>query len=201
MYIDVNSIDWNKLPDILNKSQFCELCHISKATARYLLINDIVPNTRKGENTSYYKIRKEDIKNYILDKKITPEKYAAEPGWYGTSKDYSLGLPLVLSQSAEYKLHKRYKSLLKNYKDLMSVSDICKLTGYSRDTVNLWCCENRFPRFKHNRIYYVPKAFLIDFFCTKEFRTISRKTKWHIQTLRDFKEELDEESKKPQSAK
>ena len=194
MYVDVNSIDWNKIPDIVNESQFCKLCHISKSTARYLLINNIVPNSRKGGNTSYYKIRKEDIKDYILDKKINPEKYAAPSGWYGTSTDCSLGLPLSLSQSSECKLRKRYKSLLSNYKDLMSVSDICKLTGYSRDTVNLWCCENRFLSFKHGRNYYVPKEFLVDFFCSKEFRNITRKTKWHIQTLRDFKEELDEEN-------
>ena len=74
--------------------------------------------------------------------------------------------------------------------DVMAINEIVALAGYYKTIVNKWCCENRMSHFAHHCINYIPKAHLIDFFCSEEFRTVSRKTKWHIRTLRDFNQRL-----------
>ena len=36
-------IDWDSVPDVMNKDQFYRLCHISKSTALHLLKSGKVP--------------------------------------------------------------------------------------------------------------------------------------------------------------
>lgn len=37
-----------------------------------------------------------------------------------------------------------------------------------------------------NNMNHIPKVYLIEFFCSKYFRTITRKSDWHIRTLQEF---------------
>ena len=69
----------------------------------------------------------------------------------------------------------------------MRTPDIVKLTGYARTTVNSWCTQNLVQHFVKGRMNCVPKMFLAEFFSSLPFRSITRKTKWHVQTLRDFR--------------
>ena len=54
-------IDWDSVPDVMNKDQFYRLCHISKSTALHLLKSGKVPFEWTGKKTRCYKIKKEDI--------------------------------------------------------------------------------------------------------------------------------------------
>ena len=42
-------INWNALPDEMNKEQFRIICHISKATATKLLESGVVPCVHSGK--------------------------------------------------------------------------------------------------------------------------------------------------------
>lgn len=186
------SINWDNIPDVINKDQFYQICHISKQTARYLLNSGKVPCKIIGHNRHCYKIKKEDVENYLRDRLLCPEDYTAPPGWYGTNVNKSTGLPKKLSAKALRKLHSYYTALLVMYPDMMSTDEIVSLTGYHKSTVNIWCHDNRLPHLVRHRTYYIPKTCLIDYFCSEGFRTICHKTKWHIHTLQDFYQRLQE---------
>ncbi len=194
-------IDWDQIPDVMTKDQFYRICHISKATARYLLQSGTVPCHYTGKKTRCYTIRKEDVQEYLRKRSNHPEDYTATAGWYGTKRSKSIGMPKQLSAETLGKLHSYYTALLVNYPDVLSTNEIVELTGYSRITVNKWCNENCVPHFFRKRTNYIPKTLLIDFFCSERFRNISKKTKWHIYTLRDFNQRLKDEQRRTREAK
>ena len=68
--MDVFPVNWDSVPEVMNKEQFFRICHISKSTALHLLKSGKVPCEWSGKKTRCYKIRKEDVKAY-LEKVLT----------------------------------------------------------------------------------------------------------------------------------
>ena len=62
LQMDVFPVNWDSVPEVMNKEQFFRICHISKSTALHLLKSGKVPCEWSGKKTRCYKIRKEDVK-------------------------------------------------------------------------------------------------------------------------------------------
>ena len=73
--MDVFPVNWDSVPEVMNKEQFFRICHISKSTALYLLKSGKVPCEWSGKKTRCYKIRKEDVKAYLEERAIFPETH------------------------------------------------------------------------------------------------------------------------------
>ena len=181
-------IDWDSVPDVMNKDQFYRLCHISKSTALHLLKSGKVPCERTGKKTRCYKIKKEDVRAYLEERAVYPELYSAPRGWYGGH--YVAKLSKELPEDVLRQMHDYYAKLLSKYKDVVTVQEVVALTGYAKTTVNNWCNRGQLKSFRKGQLFYIPKIFLIDFFCSLTFRSITRKSLWHIQTLNDFQRKM-----------
>jgi hypothetical protein len=177
-------INWNEVPDVINKEQFYRICHISKSTALTLLRNGTVPCEHSGKKTRCYKIKKSDVQKYLESKGKFPEYYSAPKGWYRGYRKVSL--PTNMSDDMLKQLHEYYTDLLSDYKDVISSKEVVKMTGYAKTTITNWCGKGRLKYFIKHNTYYIPKVFLIEFFCSTYFRSIIRKTSWHIQTINEF---------------
>ena len=66
--MDVFPVNWDSVPEVMNKEQFFRICHISKSTALHLLKSGKVPCEWSGKKTRCYKIRKEDVKAYLEER-------------------------------------------------------------------------------------------------------------------------------------
>lgn len=178
-------VNWDLVPDVINKDQLYRICHISKTTAMYLLRSGKIPCSYTGKKTRCYNIKKEDVKAYLEDRVVFPEAYSAPVGWY--SGKHSLPkIKLEMPEPIYEDMHEYYAELLKNYKDVISSGDIVKLTGYSKSAINGWCAKGHLKAFQKRNVYVVPKVILVDYFCSQYFRTIIRKTDWHIRVLKCF---------------
>lgn len=60
---------------IISKDYFCKVCKLSKRHAEYLLQSGLVPCVRTGRKTRSYRIRREDILHYLIQREQSPEKY------------------------------------------------------------------------------------------------------------------------------
>lgn len=87
-------------------------------------------------------------------------------------------------------MHVYYSKLLKDYNDVLTVKEVMDLTGYAKTTINNWCNRGYLKSFRKRQIFYIPKIFLVDFFCSLTFRSITRKSMWHVQTLNDFQRKM-----------
>lgn len=179
-----NAINWNSIPDVITKDQLYRICHISKSTALYLLQSGKIPCEYTGKRTRCYKIKKQDVIAYLQDRKVFPESYSAPAGWYGGS--YPVKMQREIPPIVREDMHEYYKGLLSKYPDVLTADDVVKLTGYVKTSVNNWCRKGHLKSFKKNGINHIPKVYLIEFFCSIYFRTIVRKSKWHIFILKEF---------------
>lgn len=179
-----NAINWDSIPDVITKDQLYRICHISKSTALYLLQSGKIPCEYTGKRTRCYKIKKEDVIAYLQDRKVFPESYSAPAGWYSGS--YPVKMKREIPPIVREDMHECYKELLSKYPDILTTDDVVKLTGYVKTSVNNWCRKGHLKSFKKNGINHIPKVYLIEFFCSIYFRTIVRKSKWHIYILKEF---------------
>lgn len=79
-----------------------------------------------------------------------------------------------------------YSELFAQYPDVLTATDISKVIGYGTTSINDWCRKGHLKAFKRNNMNHIPKVYLIEFCCSKYFRTITRKSEWHIRALQEF---------------
>ena len=181
--MDTTAINWNEVPEVITKEQLWRLCHISKSTARFLLKSGKIPCHNSGKKTRCYRILKSDVIAYLEDRERCPEFYMASKNWYATNgKCSSESQAPVIRED----LHEYYSYLLKSKPDVLSGEDVSKVCGYCKTTVNRWCRENLVKHFLINGQNMIPKVYLIDFFCSPAFRTITRKSSWHVKALKEY---------------
>ena len=178
------AINWDDVPDRITKDQLYRICYISKSTARYLLQSGKIPCYYTGKQTRCYQIKKEDVIAYLEDRKLFPQAYAAPKGWYRGR--YELKMEIHLPPEVLEDLHAYYASLLASYRDVLTAAEVCKLTGYSKTAVNNWCGSGILKAFKRSNVNHIPKVYLIEFLCSPDCRSITRKSDWHIWTLKRF---------------
>lgn len=181
--MESHAIDWDALPEILSKEQFYRICHISKKTARHLLVSGKVPCKRSGKKTRCYQIRKVEVQAYLAKRTIFPEAYAAPSGLYRDSrKNIEQSMPPELLEE----LRVYFAEKLQAYPDVMRTQEIKAFTGYAKATVNGWCARGWLRHIRKGRANLIPKVFLLDFLCSLQFRTLNRKSDLHMQLLLDF---------------
>ena len=62
-------------PRIVSKDQVYRICHISKATALYLLQSGLIPCVDSGKKTRRYHVELEDVIAYLQNREIDPFSY------------------------------------------------------------------------------------------------------------------------------
>lgn len=179
-----NAINWDAVPDVITKDQLYRICHISKSTALYLLQSGKIPCEYTGRKTRCYKIKKEDVIAYLENRKVFPESYSAPAGWY--KGDYTVQMEEQVPQIVLEHLQLYYTELLSGYPDVLTTQTVSKITGYGKTSINNWCNQGHIKSFRKNNVNHIPKVYLVEFFCSTYFRTITRKSPWHICTLQGF---------------
>ena len=178
------AINWDSIPDIITKDQLYQICHISRSTALYLLRSGKIPCEYTGKKTRCYKIKKSDVITYLEKRKIFPESYSAPAGWY--KGNYSIKLETKIPENALKNMRQYYTEMLAQYPDVMTATEVSTIIGYGKTTVNNWCRKGHLKAFKRNNMNHIPKVYLIEFCYSKYFRTITRKSDWHIRALQEF---------------
>ena len=69
---------------------------------------------------------------------------------------------------------------------ILTAAEVCKAHRLQQDAINNWCKQGHIKSFRKNNVNHIPKVYLVEFFCSIYFRTITRKSDWHIWTLKRF---------------
>lgn len=177
-------INWNALPDEMNKEQFRIICHISKATATKLLESGVVPCVYSGKKTRCYTIRKTDVQAYLKNRK----------GNITLHDSYDKNGSILLMENPPEEmmclLYDFYSEKLSGYHDVITIKEVICFTGYCKESVNRWCRSTAIKHFTRNRKHYIPKRFFIEFLCSPRFRLIQRKSLTHLQMIAEFQKYL-----------
>ena len=177
-------INWNALPDEMNKEQFRIICHISKATAAKLLESGVVPCVHSGKKTRCYTIKKTDVQAYLKNRR------ANDTSRDSYDKSSSILLMEKPPEESMHLLYEFYSEKLSDYHDVITSKEVISFTGYCKESVNRWCRSNAIKHFTRNRKHYIPKRFFIEFLCSPRFRLIQRKSLTHLQMIAEFQKYL-----------
>lgn len=175
-------------PKIITKDQLYRICHISKKTAYYLLESGLIPNENTGKKTRKYRIRLDDVIQYLQDREINsiaykpPENYYKEKAYPKSTKRR---IRIVIPPEKEVEVRKYYESKLCSYKDVMTTNDVSDVLGYSTKTVIDWYSKNEIKCFLIHKKLRFPKEYLLDFMLSKRFNEIANKSKKHMELLKE----------------
>ena len=126
-------------PNPMSRNDFRIVCHIGMRTSLYLLQSGLVPCKNNGKRTRCYKIAKKDVAEYLYRRESDPMRYTPPSGWYYNypkHKKPASSLERKLNYKGEERLLAKewYEQQLANYPDVLTVAQVCEVTGYQRHT-------------------------------------------------------------------
>ena len=175
-------------PKIISKDQVYRICHISKATALYLLQSGLIPCTNSGKKTRKYRVELEDVITYLQKREICPIEYKPPEGYYkDTSQPTNrhrrhIHIPMKRISDARTYLEEK----LRNYDEVMTTAQVSQFLGYSQKTVVSWHEKKETKSFMIKGRLMFPKEYLIDFIVSDRCNYISQKSNNHFVLIKEF---------------
>lgn len=173
-------------PEVITKEQFYKICHISKRTASFLLESGRVRNTNSGKQTRKYKIRLDDVIDYLEQRGENEIYYKAPDNYYRDNSEKKLRIEISsfdeeqITQIRAYILRQMEKR-----NDVLSLTEISKVIGYSTKTIYDWYTKHEIAGFLIKNKVRIPKEYLIDFLMSERAFQIAKKTPKHIRLIKE----------------
>ena len=79
-----------------------------------------------------------------------------------------------------------YEQQLANYPDVLTVAQVCEVTGYQRHTILKWCSKGLLKTILQTPKYMIPKVWLLEFVTSDFFNEISRKCGKHYVAIKEI---------------
>lgn len=81
-----------------------------------------------------------------------------------------------------------YKNEFADWPDILCVQDVSNMIGYDKTTIGDWLNQRRISKVKISNVRYVNKDCLIDYLCSEVFDSVYRKSDWHKEHIKIFKQ-------------
>ncbi|MBQ9061341.1 MAG: helix-turn-helix domain-containing protein [Eubacterium sp.] len=169
----------DQYPPYISENQMYKICHISKRTCRYLLGNGIVPCIDNHKKTHRYKIRIDDVIEYLYKRESGAELKRPPAGYYKSQKNDESSLLIrekLLSDEAQEIVRSYYEKQTEGWPDVMRIWWVSRLLGCTVTTVSKLCQDQKLKAFKIGGTYKVPKDSLIDYLVSEEYRCRKKNT-------------------------
>lgn len=163
--------------EYLSKEQFCKECHISKATALYLIQNNLVPAIHAQKQPNRYLIRRSDMIAYLKARELTPALYRHQ-------KSYGKKLVKLYSRNRAAQLRRLVTQEWADVPDVLQLEEVSALLGYSKNIVRSWRKELGLKSLTVSHTLYFPKKCLVEFVISPEFHEVNPKSAKHMELLR-----------------
>ena len=81
---------YEEYPDVISADQLYRICHISKRKAKWLLEHGYIPCEDSGKKTRRYKIRLNDVIDYLRTLEAAPDLVATPVGAFNVKRSNSI---------------------------------------------------------------------------------------------------------------
>lgn len=171
-------------PSPLCLDQVRIMLHISKRKASWMLNNNIIPCVNNGKQTRQYKVDVNDLIKYI-ERVERGDSTIIIPNGLFTTKNESKTTVSSPSLPPEFCDWLSYK--WRFAKQILTVSEVAELTGYSTTTINQWINRGKLKSFKIQNKLSIAKECLIEYYFTAG-HTCRTKSPKHLRLLKKFYE-------------
>lgn len=161
---------YEEYPEVISADQLYRICHISKRKAKWLLEHGYIPCEDSGKKTRRYKIRLNDVIDYLRTLEAAPDLVATPVGAFNVKRKQLNPVAQICQKEFQRFLY----NIWRDEADILRISDVQVLLGYSAGTIRQWILrkELRSTRIPCG-IQVTAKEWLIDFtvryklFCLK----------------------------------
>lgn len=127
---------YEKYSEYISAEQLYQICHIAKRKAKWLLDNGVIPCHNSGKKTRCYRVRLEDVINYLQVCEHDSEAVIAPVGTFCSYQSVS---PIAQIDRTEYE---RYLGVeWAEAPDMLTATDIQNLLGYSITATRRWMSD------------------------------------------------------------
>ena len=151
---------YEEYPEVISADQLYRICHISKRKAKWLLEHGYIPCEDSGKKTRRYKIRLNDVIDYLRTLEAAPDLVATPVGAFNVKRKQLNPVAQICQKEFQRFLY----NIWRDEADILRISDVQVLLGYSAGTIRQWILrkELRSTRIPCG-IQVTAKEWLIDF--------------------------------------
>ncbi len=169
-------------PEIITMEQFYRIAHISKRKANWLLTNGIVPCEDSGKQTRRFKIKLNDVIEYLqrvqsktLDVSIPSGIFASG----ATSKP-----PREYIDCDELK--GQFLADWYNAPDMLTIKQASEISSYVGTSILRWVNQKQVKGVLYHERYLISKESLAEFLSSKDGQDIVQKSELHRDVIEQF---------------
>lgn len=166
--------------DFVCKEEFYQIAHIGKGKALWLIETGRVAAEKPEKKGLGYKIPKEEVERYLLDRQRNPQHYCR-------NKRYNR-FQHVPEQPYSSEIESSIRSIVEQetsfWPDLLTEQQVCMVLGYEAKKIIKWRHEGKLLFLYCDHKVYYPKIALLDFVSSEYYYYSPYKGKKHIELLR-----------------
>lgn len=162
---------YEEYPEVISADQLYRICHISKRKAKWLLEHGYIPCEDSGKKTRRYKIRLNDVIDYLLTLEAAPDLVATPVGAFNVKRKQLNPVAQICQKGFQRFLY----NIWTDEADILRISDVQVLLGYSAGTIRQWILrkELRSTRLPCG-IQVTAKEWLIDFMSVEDINRFTK---------------------------
>lgn len=146
-------------PNMMTKEQFRLVAGIGKQAARYYLQTGLLPCENTGKKTRNYRIPKENVLQFLLDRDANPQKYRLPKSKELRKTSYRQVRPMTKEETANFE--QRLMGRMVQFPDVMAPDQVANFLEYHPYTVRLWCKSGALKHLFYNNRRLIPKPYLV----------------------------------------
>lgn len=182
-------MDYEKLreeyPETITMEQFYQIAHISKRKAKWLLENGIVPCEDSGKQTRRFKIKLDDVIEYLQKVQIGTLDVSIPSGIFASGA--------ANKPPREYldtnELKRQFLADWYDAPDMLPLKQASEISGYGVTSILRWVNREQVKGVLYYERYLISKESLAAFLSSKEGQDIVQKSNFHRDLIAAFMEE------------
>ena len=117
---------YEEYPEVISADQLYRICHISKRKAKWLLEHGYIPCEDSGKKTRRYKIRLNDVIDYLRTLEAAPDLVATPVGAFNVKRKQLNPVAQICQKEFKRFLY----NIWRDEADILRISDVQVLLGY-----------------------------------------------------------------------
>lgn len=169
-------------PETITMEQFYQIAHISKRKARWLLENGVIPCEDSGKQTRRFKIRLDDVIEYLQKVKSGALHVSIPSGIFVSGA--------ASRPPREYldcdELKEQFLAGWYDAPDMLTIKQASEISGYVGTSILRWVNRKQVKGVLYHERYLISKESLATFLSSKDGQDIVKRSELHQGVIAEY---------------
>ena len=174
-------------PAYVSLDQLRVICKIAKRSARYLVINGIIPSIDTGKKTWRYKISIDDVIAYLRQREqrgsMIPVGAASS---HKITKHRRRSFSQAVDPGQEQEVAEYFAHIYTDDPDVLATEDMAAMTGLHKKSFQRIVSEGHIKFLESSARYIIPKVYFLEFISSRRFIDAWSNSEDFIKILEGF---------------